>query len=537
MSGGNKSLVLNTRERIVSSDHNRLQAFSAYERAELLRYQLSPQARPLPLANDKIGVESGGYADTLTALTITTPATADVYDGLVVLPQAGTLNLLVSPGIIGIIDPDGQAGSSDPSAPSTDDSPYKIVNDPGVLIAGALVIAAGAGSTRIDLVECRRQTVVLETDSRDIFDPSTGVFAPVTVTKVKAGRLLYRVTQGTPGGGIPARSQGWTPLMVASVPSSATIVDNMTFWDVRPAVHDRINPGSAVPRFFPRLETESIGLLADDGNGTNTFVTGVAMSSIGMYRAGGQILALDARAAANQAAGYSPVTAQPWYLYAVFPAGLPRWVKYQNAPPLIPANALGVLTVSEQGPVSGADHITPSVNPPVATGLVTAGPAALLAAGSFITPSERGFIVASGGMTYLGAGQVIAFTPSSVMTSSDFYDIPATKFPRGAKSLLLEVNTTYHDGGGGAGDAAGIVVTIALLRTSAGTRIINMVPFGATFSVPNPLDVVVTVTVEVPIVPYAPENAYDGDCHIFADWSITSGSRGSSNCRIYGWRI
>lgn len=536
MSGGNKNLVFNTRERAVSSDVNRQQAFGAFERAELFRYLFSP-GRTTPLATDAKALELGGYVDTTTAIIIGTPAVADVFEGLVVLPQAGTLNLLVSPGAIGIIDPDGQTGSSDPGTPSPDDSAYKIVNDPGILTIGALVIAAGAGSTRVDLVECRRQTVVLETDSRDIFDPSTGVFVPVTVTKVKAGRLLYRVTQGTPGGGIPARSQGWTPLMVASVPSSATTVDTMTFWDVRPLVRDRVVPHSQGNRFSSSLDND-YGLLGDDSDGTHTVVNGIARTNVGMYKAGGLIIGLDARDPNNQAAGYSPTTAQPWYLYAVFPANLPRWVKYQTTPPLIPSGPLGVLTVSNIGPPAGPEPVNTPVNPPPSTGIVTSGPAALLAASSYITGVERGFVTAAGGMTYLGAGNVIAFTPASVSGSSDFYDIVSnTKFPRGAKSLLLEVNTTIHNGGGGAGDSIIASLTIALLRTSAGVRIINLVPFGATFSSPTLLDTFVTFTIEVPLIPYPLEAGFNGDAHLMVDWNTTTGTRGSSNARIYGWRL
>lgn len=536
MSGGNQNLVFNTRERLVSSDHNRTQAFAARERAEIWR-MLQAVGRTTQLGTEQVYLEVGGYINTIVGASpsVGTPIIGDVFEGLVVLPQPGSRNLLVTPGIVGLVDPDGQTGSSDPSTPSSDDSVYKLVNDPGVLIAGALTIAAGAGSTRIDLVECRRQTVVLETDSRDVFDPSTGVFAPVTVSKVKAGRLIYRVTQGTPGGGIPPFSQGWLPLCVASVPSSATTVDQMQFWDVRPLTRDRVSPHGQGFKVFASMDTD-YGLFGDDHTGTTCIVSGVARSSIGMYKAGGFILGLDARSAANQASGYAPTNNQPWYLYAVFPADLPRWVAYKNVlGAIIPSGPMGVITVSHIGPPNGAEPASTSINPPAATGLVTAGKAALLVASTYTSSHENGFVCANG-VTRPTTGTTLSFSPTSSNFQQDWYDFTSNlKFPRGAKALIVQATTQYHMSS--LGDSVSVNVNFQLLRSSVGTAIIDVKAFGLTACAPNALDVNITAVVEIPLIPYPIENGFTGDMNIMVDWGTNVGTRGSSSARIVGWRM
>lgn len=545
MSGGGRLVIFNTRERLVSSDHNRHQAFQNRTRGELERLQLGLRLTNLTTGvagTDIVPMESGSFADTSAAGTavIATPAKADVFDGLVVLPQPGSLNLLVSPGAVGFDDPDGQTGSSDPSAPTTDDSRYKVVVDPGIQTAGALTIAAGAGSTRIDLVEVRRTTTVLETDSRDIFDPSTGVFVPVTVNKVVEGRLVYRVRQGTPGGGIPALAQGWLPLCVASVPSSATNVDGMTFWDVRPLVKDRVN-APFDSRHVGQARVRA-NLYANDHSAAETRLTGFSSSEIGCYMAGGNILPVDtglffnARAAINHATGYTPVSGKPWFLYAVFPAGLPRWVQYVAAPssPRIPFGPLGVIVVSDIGPGSylGTGD---TMNPPAATGLITAGPCALLAAGVISAgPVELGFVMTEGKIL-VNPNLPIAGPAPVTATSSDTYTLVAnTHFPETARSVIVRIGTSFS--GAGASSFDQIHLTTYVMAND-GTRLALPLDANVPIVYSGSGSANYSFTVEVPRAWLAAINGEpDSRLIVQVFWSTTT-TRTLQAISILGWRL
>lgn len=545
MSGGGRLVKYNTRERAVSSDQNRAQAFVRRESAE--RARLSSALRSTNLATgvagaDVVPLEGGSYADTTAAGTaaIATPAKADVFDGLVVLPQPGTLNLLVSPGAVGFDDPDGQTGSSDPTAPSTDDSRYKIVNDPGVQVAGALTIAAGAGSTRIDLIEVRRTTTVLETDSRDVFDPSTGTFLPVSVTKVSEGRLIYRVTQGTPGAGIPALSQGWLPLCVASVPSSATSVDTMTFWDVRPLVKDRVEPPFD-SRHVDQARVRA-NMFANDHSAAETRIKGFSSSQIGCYRAGGQIqpvdsgLYFDARAAINHAAGYAPTVGKPWFLYAVFPAGLPRWVQYLPSPatPRIPFGPLGVIVVSDVGP-SGYLGTGDVMNPPAATGIGSSGPCALLAAGVVGPgPVEQGFVM-SEGLVLVSANVPITGPAAVAALSTDTYTLVAnTHFPETARSVFLKIGTSFS--GAGAGSFDQVHLTTYVLAND-GTRLALAHDANVPIIYSGSGTASYAFVVEVPRAWLAAINGEpDSNLIVQVSWS-TIVTRSLQGVSVYGWRL
>jgi hypothetical protein len=440
MSGGNKSVVFNTRERVVSTDQNRHQAFAASDRAEVLRRLMGMHGFGTPGI-----IESGSYIDTTAAdaAAVGTPITADVYDGLVVLPQAASLNLLVSPGCVGLDDPDGQTGSSDPTAPNPDDSRLKVVVDPGIQTAGALVIGAGSGSTRVDVIEVQRVTTVLETDSRDIFDPSTGNFVPVSVPKVIAGRLTYRVRAGTPGGGLPANVQGWLPLCVAVVPSSATTVDGMDFWDVRPLVSARVEPPGAGFHISSRLQGRAFANQTTVPAETN--LIGFITNRVGDYTAGGFInrggAAIDIASLDFTTPGYTPVTGDFWNLVAVFPGSLPRWVRYLDSPaPRIPNGPNGVLTITGIGPDDFGSY--GSVTPAAATGLPAAR-AVHLVAGYCFGGTKPGGIIFEDGLVINDPNNALALAPASASLSLDRFDIIQNdNVPGNAKSLLVYFLTT-----------------------------------------------------------------------------------------------
>jgi hypothetical protein len=361
---GAKTILYNTRERLISTDPNRAQAFSAQAMAEVLRWLLD--------AGNEGDLSGGGLE--LLGTGSESFLRATVLSGIRGRPEVGTVNLFVEPGALLLVDNGG---------PGTDDSLASFLADPGLQTAGVLTLTPGAGSTRVDVLECQRIANVVETDSRDIFNPATGLFAPAAVTKVQNSILTYRIRTGTPGAGFPGVASGWLPLMVASVPASASSWDNVTCWDVRPLAEDRANGPFATLRHLSG-NPRSLCYCND------TSVSGVPKMNaevdltLGGYRAGGLIrdgfaggspLYLDPTDARNQAAGFAfGTTGALWHVYLVFPFGLPRWVKYADPGAVspnarVPFGPRGIPVVSSQVASFAGAPFGAGVQTPAATGL------------------------------------------------------------------------------------------------------------------------------------------------------------------------
>lgn len=311
---GSKKIIHNTRERVLSGDHNREQNVHDQMLAEILRCLTDPSYE-LDVAG---GVEVNGTgSETLPRATI--------ISGIRPRPEVGTINCFVEPGAICILD--------NPT-PNADESKLAYVVDPGVQTAGALTLTPGSGGAiRIDVVECQRVETVIETDSRDIFDPSSGLFTPTLVNKVTTGRLVYRIRLGTPGLGFPGIAAGWLPLAVCSVPAAAVTWNDVTLWDVRPLYHERVLPPTHARSTLNRVDRHNV---ASDivTAPAEVRVRGVVDISFGGYRAGGQLIHpgttnewIDVADTTLWAAGMTSANAL-WSLYLVFPFGLPRWVQY-----------------------------------------------------------------------------------------------------------------------------------------------------------------------------------------------------------------
>lgn len=551
MSGGNRLMVLNTRERVVSDDHNRLQAFEARAAAEVMRRMLG--MRDLTgTAMAKLGagfVESGSYVNTAgnDVAAVGTPLRGDVFEGLTVLPQVGSLNLLVDPGCVGLDDPDGQAGSSDPAAPSADDSRYKIVVDPGIPTIAVLTIGAGSGgAARVDVVECQRTTVVLETDSRDQFDPSTGTIVPVTVTKVVEGRLVYRVRAGTPGDFTVTVVQGWLPLAVALVPNTATIVEDMLWWDVRPLVSDRVGgplPGQSYLPSQPSPEA-----FADDQiHAGETRLGGYLQAPFGSYRAGGLMqsaassLYVNLRAAANQAPGFAPAANALWHLYAVFPKSLPRWVRYAGAP-LLPVGPSGILTVSATGPFS-FDAPADSLALAAAAGSQIGGthPAVHLCSGFVDGGSNvRGVVVDGERSRVSFLGTAASVSPATTSTSLDRYElVPNTHFPADARSVIVRIVTNIV---ATATDSVYWQQTVTVMPPGDTNAAHAIAVLGdAFFSAVSPGTLSgIAFEIEIPRPPRAATLGYASDqLHFNVNWGPSGGtpSRTGPSLKVVGWRL
>ncbi|SRR5579859_130939 len=343
MPSGMKEAVFNTRERLVSTDQNRAQKFKGADVAELMR----------AMVDTGQGTDDLDAAGVQTLNTVQgTPLVGEVFSGLMVKPQLGatTLDLLVDPGVAYVLDPD--------SAP--DDSSYKYVRDPGVTTLATLTMTAnGAGSARIDVIEVQDASSVVETDNRDIFNPSTGLFTATSVTKARASSFTYRVRLGVAGAGFPGVVQGWMPLCVASVPAGATGNDQMTFWDVRPMVGDRAfaphNIKLDLPRPFPGTRA-AVNTRVSAGK---ALMNGLAEYIVGNRRVGGRIRrgtpdtaanvdSVDLQDAANLSSGFSYVASGLYFVYLLLPFGLPRWARYTNAADgqRVPRSPRGIIAVS-----------------------------------------------------------------------------------------------------------------------------------------------------------------------------------------------
>lgn len=326
MSGGMREMILNPLERALSVDLNRLQKFKGGDIAELLRYWFN-----VSTSSDTAGGVATEYA------SVETPLRAEIVNGLCVKPQLANNSCFVDPGVLFAMFPDGSA----------DDSNYKYVKDPGVQTVGQIIIAANAGgNARVDIIECQPVLTTLETDSRDIYNPTTQLFSATTVSKVQAFRLSYRVRSGTVGGGFASvgLAAGWLPLCVAVVAAGSTNNDTVTFYDVRPLLVDRVKQP-----FNHSLNAPS------HCDATNSFwmqhVTGANNSAVmgearfhykgrvagGTFNASamtsqsgfpGSLASLPTPSAGGSWGSYS---LRFWAGWLVFPFGLPRWCQYTTA--------------------------------------------------------------------------------------------------------------------------------------------------------------------------------------------------------------
>lgn len=313
-----RAILINTQERAVSTDINRLQAFAMRDLADLLRYEF---------LGNVAGPSAPGASSYPTTVGI--PLKAEILGGLLVKPQGNTFDILVDPGYLLAIAPDSGA----------DSSVAQVVDDLGVPLVGSLSIGTNSsGNIRIDVIECQINPVPdVTTDNRDVFDETTGLFSAQAVTKEVGDRLAYRVRAGTPGAGFPGSVSGWLPLCVAKVPSGASSNNNVTFWDVRPLASDRVNTLRAWPSgTHPELlALDAIGIRSSSSSFQisgqwrakigGREVHGYFNGGLGTYTSG----YLDVAVAANQDTGtIAESLSGAVYVYACTPFGLPRWAVY-----------------------------------------------------------------------------------------------------------------------------------------------------------------------------------------------------------------
>lgn len=436
---GIQHLAFNFQERVVSDDFNRAQQFAASALAELLR---------LPLT--AIAIESEAEGKTSPASAAGNPLRAVVFEGVRFRPEIGTTTGFVEAGAALVVYPD--------STPHPADSPARLILDPGVQSAGTLTMTAGGGGARIDVVECQPTNVVTEADSRDVFDPSTGLFSPSLVNKVARGGLTYRIRTGTAGAGFPGTASGWLPIAVCLVPSSATTWDDCTVWDVRPLLADLARGPHLVFEDFPRVRQS--GSAIHIGGGVWR-ARGVVEGELNGWKVGGELspsasgadfLLLNS-AGGNQEPGFSAVASTPWYLYLVQPFGLPRWVKLSptaSGGTRRPMGPRGIPVFTQKAPEGLSGRAGSALTLPTATGLGGSSSNALaVLTGAYATgPTWCGAVVADC-WTEISEGGIATAPTSGGGTNVVVYRLVGnTNIPSHARAVRVRFLTSYADAAG-----------------------------------------------------------------------------------------
>lgn len=532
MSSGPKYLVNNTRERLVSTDFNRLQNFAAADSAETMRC----------LCNDIYNHHvSAGNVTRQSA--VGTPLSGDVIGGLLVRPQIASTSLLIDEGKLGCYFPD--------AVPSTDDSQYKIVSSPGVAAIGTLVIAANGGAgIRIDVIECQPVENIEEVDNRNIFDPGTGTFANAAVNKVIATRLQFRVRQGVAGAGYPGHAAGWLPLAIASVPVGSVNNDTVTFWDVRPLVEDRINaPYNTVDRIFHPVRNLTY---SNTSVPAEYRVYGNVETSYGAYKAGGNIWKtgpttvmgtgdleyVDLNSAETYESTYVVVNGKPWYLYVLFPEGLPRWVRYTEndlgGAGRVPCSFRGILTLSNEECLYNGWPVG-NVTPPTITGLTAACDTAICIASGTSAAGNHLPYVSDGCMTHLNTTTAVDVTPTASALGTDDYSlISGDHYPANARKLRIQV---YSKLTGVAGTRIEVLrsVTVRQFIAAINSTVVIAGKLGGTLDGAG--EFTDYYEVEIPMVPALPNLALTTRNIICNYVGVGFTGRANSHVYVVGWEL
>ena len=458
MSSGMREMVINPLERALSDDINRLQKFKSKDLAELFRYWMNV------LTSEEYVAGIGGSNGNITEYnSLEAPLRAEIVNGLCVLPQIGSNDCFVTPGVMFALFPD--------AAP--DDSNYKFATDVGVQVSGSITIAANpTGSKRVDVIECQPTFVTEETSNRDIYDPSTDTYNATTVPKVQRYRLTYRVRSGTSGGGFASVGvvAGWLPLAVASVPAGSTNNDTVTFFDVRPLLADRpsmFNRHSSVDKYMPEnwfyTTAQSSSVAIPTIAGVAKFVHNGRV--VGGTFLPGQLSSVVQGWASPPAAPNSltPKLSAQWLC---FPFGLPRWCQYTlaSAGSRVPGSYRGILLVNNVLPLDATGVPSAPLNIDSA-GLELGGTTDAVLVAAF--PYGGGVEARGGRYQFIYAGTNINVLNSSFITGTS-YQFTVTMndsdgyYPANAKAtyMSLNVGASWND----ANAFAGTIYAIANVR-------------------------------------------------------------------------
>lgn len=522
MASGNKTMVLNARERVVSDDWNRMQRFVGAQVADAIRWLMLT-----------VQLESG--ATSLNIQTTLNPLWGVILNGLEARPEIGTVNLFVNPGVIAMINPD--------ASPSSDDSPAKVFYDAGQPLAGALTLTPGSVATRIDVIECSRVDVVTQSDNRDVFDPVTGLFTAVLVDKVKTSQLVFRIRTGTAGGGFASvgTAAGWMPIAVASVPSTATTWDDVTLWDVRRLMADMVRSPAQLQQKFPHVRKAWATMFELGGVRT---ARGVIETELDQYLMGGQLGsnfsglangALDLLSTSVLEPGFAVSNDLPWILYLLTPFGLPRWAKYTPATAgiRIPDALKGIPVFTQKTPANHGGNPGVAVSLPTGTGLggsTTKGVVALT--GIFNGANFANGVLADHWTRLVGP----AISPASGAGSGSVrYDlIDGTHWPTGATAVRLRFATRLAAAAGTA-----ITGTREVILTDGAGNVVFSDLQGVVFLSPTAGAINEFIEVDVPLhdLLTAMPNGSPITRQILLTHTVATFTFSVQSVRVVGWRM
>lgn len=352
MSSGERRIIVSLDERADPGDIVRLQEIAAQARNDALRYLNPAEVRGDFYSNP-------GILAPYTSLPAAPPSDVEIahqcFSGLMVRPDnAGYL--LVDPGVGAFFVP-AFGGAT------VDDSPWILVDSPGVTSTTALLFVANGGpGVRWDIVECQPTAdAVTESVLRDVFDPGTQTASPQTVDKVRRSVLTFRIRAGTQGAGIPEIDPAWMPLAAVHVRTDSAGFHLTDVYDIRPLESERCPFAMRHPKSPPAGNRKERSVLYDGefapiktGSVSGMFLRGYFRGHFGGYWSGGEIRnSLPATNTAdfnNQGAtgsdlfgfnaedpdrrsGAFALTANSVIaIGAFFPRGYPRWVRYCQPP-------------------------------------------------------------------------------------------------------------------------------------------------------------------------------------------------------------
>lgn len=198
-------IVINTRERAVSTDINRLQDLLGQDLGEILRGVSGVPDYPPAAAPENRNC---------------------VFRGLTGTPGAG-MSVDVAEGHAMVVSTAG--------APTADDSAYRLLHSRAT--QNVVIAPADMANDRWDLIEATFADDITESPLRDIYDPVTGTFAPAVVTKVRRAGVTLQVVMGVAGANpfIPAFTGGnWIPIAAVRVPTGVAALVQNDICDMRP---------------------------------------------------------------------------------------------------------------------------------------------------------------------------------------------------------------------------------------------------------------------------------------------------------------
>lgn len=370
------SVILNTREQVLSADVNRLQQLSAREWMDTIRDFGRGDPYRTQGSNNTIGLAFSG--DPVNRLQLK-PTYAPSGINMTATVGAGELHVQTT-------------------APSADDSAYQVLR----WLSTVLTFGAGdATNPRIDLVVVTNGDQSTDLSSRTILvDPVARTTAPATVNKTRNPLATLSVIAGTPAAtpGPPSIPAGTFLLMQVDVPATITIASNAHAAFV-PALHSA-SVGDSMHGILEGFSNLILAADADDSSDDfqatflldgiyRVIIDGELITFKGGYEASVQPRMVLQDASNNPLTGAASATADtPFYYYVVGGRHAPNQRGGRGNQALnqyYPVNIIESLT-----PPAPDGRPTAPISYPIAGGTTTTREGALYVGVGFITAGSGG---------------------------------------------------------------------------------------------------------------------------------------------------